>query len=238
MSVTNCTTVKGGLSQSAQTSHTQLAHALVQYLGVGAPADLEKYGIRSAGDLVDLISRFSTNTHTLTTPNLTQIGLAVSPVLSLINHSCEPNAVLVFPGSPRVDKGSPSMQLVCIRDINPGDEILISYVDTTIPYDQRQAQLKDTYGFDCTCTLCQRAENQLHVDPRTAIYCPARCGGMSFFPTSDKPYVECTTCKKRAPTEVEAVQDALRIGQEALDKVTALQDSGTSFGSWELKSVL
>ena len=44
--------------------------------------------------------------------------------------------------------------------------------------------------------------------------------------------MECTTCKKRAPTEVEAVQDALRIGQEALDKVTALQDSGTSFGSW------
>jgi len=48
-----------------------------------------------------------------------------------------------------------------------------------------------------------------------------------------KPYVECTTCKKRVPTEVEAVQDALRIGQEALDKVTALQDSGTSSGSWE-----
>lgn len=51
---------------------------------------------------------------------------------------------------------------------------------------------------------------------------------------TDKPYVECTTCKKRAPTEVEAVQDALRIGQEALDKVTALQDSGTDSGSWRL----
>lgn len=57
--VTNYTTVKGGLSQSAQTSHTQLAHALVQYLGVEAPTDLENYGIRSAGDLVDLISRVS-----------------------------------------------------------------------------------------------------------------------------------------------------------------------------------
>ena len=53
---------------------------------------------------------------------------------------------------------------------------------------------------------------------------------------TDKPYVECTTCKKRTPTEateVEAVQDALRIGQEALDKVTALQDSGTGSGSWD-----
>ena len=51
--------MKGTLSQSAQTSHTQLAHALVQYLGVEAPTDLEKYGIHSAGDLVDLISKVS-----------------------------------------------------------------------------------------------------------------------------------------------------------------------------------
>lgn len=48
---------------------------------------------------------------------------------------------------------------------------------------------------------------------------------------AEKPFVECAICKKRAPTEVEAVQDALRIGQEALDKVTALQDSGTVSGS-------
>ena len=144
--------------------------------------------------------KFSTNTHTLTTPNLTQIGLAVSPVLSLFNHSCEPNAVLVFPGSPRGEKGSPSMQLVCIREINPGDEvkiiylfqpaysthlsqIVVSYVDTTLPRDQRREQLRDTYGFDCACPLCQRSENRLYIDPRGAIHCLARCGGMSFLPT-------------------------------------------------------
>ena len=55
---------------------------------------------------------------------------------------------------------------------------------------------------------------------------------------TDKPYVECITCRKRAPTEVEAVQDALRIGQEAYDKVTALQDSGTGFGSWSSTTCL
>lgn len=51
--------MKGALPQSAQTSHTQLAHALVQYLGAEAPTDLEKYGIHNAGDLVDLISKVS-----------------------------------------------------------------------------------------------------------------------------------------------------------------------------------
>ena len=50
--------------------------------------------------------------------------------------------------------------------------------------------------------------------------------------------MECTACKKQVPSEVEAVQDALRIGQEALDKVTELQDSGTVFGSWELQGTL
>lgn len=44
--------------------------------------------------------------------------------------------------------------------------------------------------------------------------------------TPDKPYVECTTCKKQTPAEAEAIHDVLRIGQEALDKVTALEDSG------------
>lgn len=53
--------MKGALPQSAQTSHTQLAHALAQYLGVESPADLEKYDIRSAGDLVDLISKVSSS---------------------------------------------------------------------------------------------------------------------------------------------------------------------------------
>ena len=56
--------------------------------------------------------------------------------------------------------------------------------------------------------------------------------------TAEKPYAECTTCRKRAPTEVEAVQDALRIGQEALDKVTALQDSGTGSESLGLHNEL
>lgn len=55
---------------------------------------------------------------------------------------------------------------------------------------------------------------------------------------AENPYVECTACRRRTPTEAEAVQDALRIGQEALDKVTALQDSGTGSGSWELQGTL
>jgi hypothetical protein len=37
---------------------TQLAHSLVQYLGVASPQDLSsQFGIQSAGELVDIISK-------------------------------------------------------------------------------------------------------------------------------------------------------------------------------------
>lgn len=37
--------------------HTHLAHSVVRYLGLTAPPDLEEYGIMSAGDIVNMISR-------------------------------------------------------------------------------------------------------------------------------------------------------------------------------------
>jgi hypothetical protein len=44
--------------------------------------------------------------------------------------------------------------------IQKGQEVLISYIDTTDPYDRRQAQLKSRYCFTCTCTKCQRGPNE------------------------------------------------------------------------------
>lgn len=134
--------VRSSLPTSVHTSHVQLAHALVQYLGASSPQELEPFGIRSSGELVDLISKvssqnhyvnsghfsrcirfqFATNTHSLTTSNLTPIGLAVSPLLALVNHSCNPNAVLVFPSLSK-PKDEPAMHLVCLQEIKPGDEV-------------------------------------------------------------------------------------------------------------------
>lgn len=49
---------KVALQQSASVeAHTHLAHSVVRYLGLTAPSELEEYGIMSAGDLVNVISR-------------------------------------------------------------------------------------------------------------------------------------------------------------------------------------
>ncbi|KAI0693920.1 SET domain-containing protein [Cerioporus squamosus] len=208
------------LQPSAVESHTHLAHSVVRYLGVSSPQELEPYGLRSAGDLVDLISRFTTNTFTLTAPSLTPIGICVAPTVAFANHSCDPNAVIVFPRSPSASSAKePLLHLVALRDIAAGKEVRISYVDATLPKVLRQRELKEVYGFACQCKLCTRA---VPADPREALWCPKGCGGICPYPTEDDALTRCVKCN--APVgDTDAVLDALRVGQEALDKASTLQ---------------
>ena len=55
--------VKSSLPSSVHTSYAQLAHALVQYLGVNSSKELEPFGIKGAGELVDFISKVRELTH-------------------------------------------------------------------------------------------------------------------------------------------------------------------------------
>ena len=76
-------------------------------------------------NLVVFVKKFTTNTFTISTPALTPIGACVSPVVALINHSCDPNAVVVFPragGESRKDK-EPLMQVVALKYIAPDQEV-------------------------------------------------------------------------------------------------------------------
>ncbi|KAG1735648.1 uncharacterized protein EDB91DRAFT_1238225 [Suillus paluster] len=166
-------------------NNTHLAHSLVRYLGLSSPRELSKFGILSAGDLTDLISRFVTNTFALTSPSLTPVGVSVSPLVALFNHSCDPGAVIVFPRSSRKPTEEPQMQAN-----------LTSYVDTTLPRSLRQAALKETYDFTCQCeSICE-------------IY-------------------QCVKCRA-VVTATESIMDSLRVGQEALEKATSIQDTGQS----------
>ncbi|KAH9924151.1 SET domain-containing protein [Fomitopsis serialis] len=207
------------LPPSAYEPYTHIAHSLIRYLGVESPLELEPFGIKSTADLVDTISRFTTNAFTLTSYALSPIGVALSPITASINHSCDPNAVIIFPricDQPHMQE--PQMNLVVINGIAPGEEVTISYIDVTLSHEDRQKALKETYNFDCKCTLCSTPR---YDDPRTAMFCPARCGGIRPIPTEDSS-PPCKKCK--ATTEnVDGELDALNVGQEALGKATAVQ---------------
>ncbi|KAG2064453.1 SET domain-containing protein [Suillus decipiens] len=202
-------------------NNTHLAHSLVRYLGLSSPGDLSEFGILSAGDFADLISRFVTNTFALTSPSLTPVGVSVSPLIALFNHSCDPSAVIVFPRSSRNPAEEPQMQVTALRDILPNEEILTSYIDTTLPRSLRQAALKETYDFTCQCELC-RDDNK--IDPRESIWCPESCGGMCSAPSDERETYQCVKCRATVATPG-IIIDALRIGQEALEKATSIQDT-------------
>ncbi|KAG2035155.1 hypothetical protein BDR03DRAFT_868689 [Suillus americanus] len=202
-------------------NNTHLAHSLVRYLGLSSPGELSEFGILSAGDLADLISRFVTNTFALTSPSLTPVGVSVSPLVALFNHSCDPGAVIVFPRSSRNPAEEPQMQVIALRDISPNEEILTSYIDTTLPRSLRQAALKETYDFTCQCELCH---DDNKIDPREAIWCPKSCGGMCPAPSDESEIYQCVKCRAVVATPGFII-DALRIGQEALEKATSIQDT-------------
>ncbi|KAK7034676.1 hypothetical protein VNI00_012318 [Paramarasmius palmivorus] len=226
---------------------TQLAHSLVQYLGVASPQDLSsQFGIQSAGELVDIISKFTTNTFTLADPSLTPIGACVSPTAALLNHSCDPNTVVVFPGatSDENKKSEPRMEVVALKNIMPGEEVFTAYIDTTLPRSLRQKALKETYHFTCRCSLCAGSNDpadKMDVDdgvassdlgspdPRQAIWCPRKCGGTCSLPDIESEdtttqSTSCFKCKTPIPKSTfEEVLDAVRIGKEGLDKATKMQ---------------
>ncbi|KAI0088827.1 SET domain-containing protein [Irpex rosettiformis] len=210
---------KVALQTSALEAYTHLAHSVVRYVGATSPAELMPFGISSAGQLVDLISKFTTNTFTLTSPSLDPIGVCVAPTFALLNHSCDPNAVLVFPRCAEVKTQEPRMNLIAIRPIGVDEEIFISYVDTTLPGESRRSALQETYNFQCECAMCREP---VHPDPRQSIWCPKACGGTCPVPSSEVDLVRCARCRAIV-SSVDSVLDVVRIGQEALDKANTLQ---------------
>jgi SET and MYND domain-containing protein len=66
----------------------------------------------------------------------------------LLNHSCDPNAVVGF------DQGR--IFVKALRPIKEGEQIFISYIDSTNPFAVRQKSLLDRYFFNCTCSKCAK----------------------------------------------------------------------------------
>ena len=114
----------------------------------------------SLGRVQTLLAAVMVNSHTLTTPTLDPLGLALDPLTALLNHSCRPNAFLIFDGN--------ILNLRSLRAIPKGDEISIAYIDNTNPTSVRRAELKDRYFFDCICPKCWHS-GEVKPDPGITI---------------------------------------------------------------------
>ncbi|KDR82823.1 hypothetical protein GALMADRAFT_1348489 [Galerina marginata CBS 339.88] len=97
-----------------------------------------------------IYARFGNNNFAIHS-HLTTIGHGVFPIASrLFNHSCLPNAAAKYSLSPTQ---SIVMDVVALRDILPGEEICLPYLDPAL-LQAREQILELSYGFKCGCPSC------------------------------------------------------------------------------------
>ena len=69
---------------------------------------------------------------------------------------CLTQVSVLFPGS------DGRVQFCAARDVDPGEQLCISYIAEGLPRSDRQERLAFAYGFECACELC-REELELLV---------------------------------------------------------------------------
>lgn len=100
----------------------------------------------SIKEIAENFAKLACNAHTICDSELRPLGTGLYPVLSIINHSCLPNSVLVFDGKTAVVRA--------VQPLPKGTEVLISYIEIAGSTMTRQKALKEQYYFTCTCPRC------------------------------------------------------------------------------------
>lgn len=77
----------------------------------------------------------------------TMEGIGIFKVSATMNHSCVPNTIVKY-------AKNNVAHLYALRDINIGEEMTHSYIEDTMSFEDRNADL-EAYGFQCDCPKCQ-----------------------------------------------------------------------------------
>ncbi|RYP04755.1 hypothetical protein DL765_010073 [Monosporascus sp. GIB2] len=80
--------------------------------------------------------------------------MALYPDIARINHACDPNAYF------QSSQPSLAARVIAFRDIEPGEELSLSYVDVGKTYEERQHALQ-RWGFTCTCAMCTAPASEI-----------------------------------------------------------------------------
>lgn len=112
-----------------------------------------------------------------------ELGLAIYPTTSLVNHSCNPSAY-AFSSS------GGFTTLVTLKSISAGSEISLAYGHKYASVQQsiRRYRLKSDFYFDCTCEACSEGWI-LREDNEEILICPV-CDNK--FSSSDSTCQKCS----------------------------------------------
>ncbi|KAF3938466.1 hypothetical protein ABW19_dt0203872 [Dactylella cylindrospora] len=122
----------------------------------------------------DLYCKLLVNSFTVTTQSFDPIGIAIDYKAAMLNHSCNPNAAMLFDGR--------TLLVRSLKEIQKDTEITISYIDNFMTRKERRAELSSRYFFDCDCAACSSESQKLEASlcheckkmvPSASSACPA-----------------------------------------------------------------
>ncbi|XXH01787.1 hypothetical protein Hte_008148 [Hypoxylon texense] len=101
----------------------------------------------------DVYDKIETNCFQLYIDGANESGshLGCYPEISRFNHDCRPNVHYRI--------SNMTHTTVAARDIAPGEELSISYIELMLPRDERRARLRK-WGFECACSHCGVSDAQ------------------------------------------------------------------------------
>jgi hypothetical protein len=109
--------------------------------------------------LTDTSSHASTATSVYASGPQTRCLLGL---VSLLEHSCQPNAALVWHRTNTIsDNDAMVVEVRALRPIAVGERLSISYIPAVLPREERQALLWRRYWFHCQCPRCADAPDLL-----------------------------------------------------------------------------
>ncbi|XP_061480629.1 histone-lysine N-methyltransferase SMYD3 isoform X2 [Rhineura floridana] len=131
------------LSEEMKEGLGHLARTLQLYLKVEIQDSSQ---LPPALDIFQTFAKVTCNCFSISNGEMQNVGVGLYPSMSLLNNSCDPNCVIIFEG--------PQLHLRSIREIQMGEELTISYIETMMPTPDRQQHLKRQYCFECDCLMC------------------------------------------------------------------------------------
>uniref|UniRef100_A0A914S3E4 Uncharacterized protein n=1 Tax=Parascaris equorum TaxID=6256 RepID=A0A914S3E4_PAREQ len=144
-----------------------LSHVLFEYMG----ADY----LPPASELLIIFGRVMVNVFTISNDDLNTIGLGLYLGLSALDHSCDPDAFVLFNGRKAVLRSL--KQHITAYDSNIVERLRIAYCDLLELTSMRRNQLRQQFFFICECSVCldlERERTARSVRCRHCVdgYCP------------------------------------------------------------------
>lgn len=144
---------------------------------------------------------------------MNSIATGIYLAVSIIDHSCNPNAVATFNGK--------KLFLRALEDIPDfsWDKVFISYIDLLNTRDIRRKELKENYYFLCTCSRCVDTEE---LSLMTSACCPNKKCDKAFVPSSDM-IKECPKCDEAITIDfINKFETVMNFTIEQLEEMKAM----------------